>query len=44
MIRFDVALAEADIQMLMDNGLDATLAVEPTDKVTTIWGELKQDK
>ena len=44
MILFDVALEEADIQMLMDNGLDATLAVEPTDKVATLWGELKQDR
>ena len=44
MLLFDVALAEDDIQSLMDNGLEATLAVDPTGKVTTIWGELKQDK
>ena len=41
MILFDVALAEDDIQMLIDNGLEATLAVEPTEKLTTSWGTIK---
>lgn len=39
MILFDVALEAADIQMLMENGLEATLAVEPAGKLGTIWGE-----
>ncbi len=42
MILFDVTLEEADIQMLMDNGLALTLAVEPTDKLSTMWGEIKE--
>ncbi len=41
MLLFDVALEADDIQMLMDNGLEATLAVEPAGKLTTSWGELK---
>ena len=41
MLLFDVALEEADIQSLMDNGLEATLAVDPLDKVTTTWGKIK---
>ena len=41
MLLFDVALAEDDIQMLMDNGLEATLAVEPAGKLTTNWGAIK---
>ena len=44
MILFDVALEEADIQMLMDNGLEAALAVDPVDKVATLWGQLKRDR
>ena len=44
MILFDVALEEDDIQMLMDKGLDATLAVDPMDKVATTWGKIKQNK
>jgi hypothetical protein len=41
MLLFDVALEEEDIQMLMDNGLEVTLAVEPAGKLTTNWGEIK---
>ena len=44
MILFDVALEEDDIQALMDNGLEATLSVEPVGKAATIWGALKQDR
>ena len=41
MLLFDVALGEEDIQMLMENGLEATLAVEPVSKLTTNWGKIK---
>ena len=41
MILFDVALEQSDIQTLMDNGLIGTVAVEPTDKLATYWGEIK---
>lgn len=41
MILFDVALEEGDIQSLMDNGLEATLAVDPVGKVATVWGDVK---
>ena len=44
MLLFDVALAEEDIQSLMDNGLEATLAVEPAGKLTTNWGKLKSGR
>jgi len=44
MILFDVALAEADIQMLMEDGLEAALAVEPADKLATNWGEIKSGR
>ena len=41
MLLFDVALEQSDIQTLMDNGLLGTVAVEPTDKLATNWGEIK---
>jgi len=41
MILFDVALEEDDIQSLMDNGLEATLSVDPMDKAATLWGDIK---
>ena len=41
MLLFDVALEEADIQMLMEEGLEATLAVEAAGKLATNWGKLK---
>ena len=44
MLLFDVALEEDDIKSLMDNGLEATLAVEPTDKLGIIWGEIKSGR
>ena len=44
MLLFDVALEEDDIKSLMDNGLEATLAVEPADKLGIIWGEIKSGR
>ena len=41
MLLFDVALEEDDIQMLMENGLEDTLAVEAANKAATIWGQIK---
>ncbi|MDE0690289.1 MAG: LamG domain-containing protein [Candidatus Poribacteria bacterium] len=41
MLLFDVALEEADIQMLMEEGLEATLAVEAAGKLATNWGKIK---
>ena len=39
---FDVALAEEDIQKLMNDGLYfAVLAVEPANKTTTTWADVK---
>lgn len=41
---FDVALEAEDIQMLMENGLSASLLtpVEPVDKLSTTWANVKQ--
>ena len=41
MLLFDVALEEEDIQMLMENGLEDTLAVEAAGKLATNWGKIK---
>ena len=41
MLLFDVALEEDDIQSLMDNGLEAALAVDPVGKAATLWGDIK---
>ena len=38
---FDVALSEADINTLMDRGLSTLTAVEPADKLTTTWADIK---
>ena len=40
---FNVALSEADIQDLMNNGLSVSVlaAVEPADKLTTTWANVK---
>ncbi len=38
---FDVALAEDDINNLMENGLETLLAVEPSGKLTTTWAGIK---
>ena len=41
-ILFNVALDEADIEILMNDGVEAVTAVEPVDKLTTTWGRIKQ--
>ena len=38
---FDVALSEADINTLMNRGLSTLTAVEPADKLTTTWADIK---
>ena len=38
---FDVALEEDDINDLMDEGLLTLMAVEPSDKLTTTWANIK---
>ncbi|RKU25001.1 hypothetical protein C6499_15840 [Candidatus Poribacteria bacterium] len=38
---FSVALSEADINTLMDQGLSTLTAVEPADKLATTWASLK---
>ncbi len=39
---FSTVLAEKDIQNLMENGLSGVTAVSTSDKLTTTWGDLKQ--
>ena len=39
---FDVVLEESDIQDIMDDGLGSLLAVYEAGKLTTTWGDLKQ--
>ncbi len=41
---FSVALSEADINELMDDGIETLLPVEPTDKLATTWGSIKSRK
>jgi hypothetical protein len=41
-ILFDTVVEEADIQMLMDKGLEVTLSVQPAGKIASIWGEIKR--
>jgi hypothetical protein len=38
---FSVALSEADIKELMDEGISGLLPVEPADKLSTTWGDIK---
>ena len=38
---FDVALAEEDINTLMDEGLSSLTAVEPSGKLATTWADIK---
>ncbi len=38
---FDVALSEADINNLMEDGLSSITAVEPTGKLATTWAGIK---
>ncbi|RKU12216.1 hypothetical protein C6501_11285, partial [Candidatus Poribacteria bacterium] len=39
---FNVALDEADMQSIMDDGLMTLTAVEAAGKLTTTWGTIKQ--
>ncbi len=39
---FNIALSEADMKTIMDNGVEEAAAVEPVDKLTTTWGKLKR--
>lgn len=39
---FNVALNPDEITELMDSGIETILPVEPTDKLTTTWGTIKQ--
>ena len=41
-ILFNVALDEADIESLMNNGIESVTAVESLNKLTTTWGRIKQ--
>jgi hypothetical protein len=39
---FNVALSEAEIQTIMKGGLQSVLtAVEPADKLSTTWADIK---
>ena len=39
----NIARAQAEIQELMDKGIEGVLAVSPQDKLATTWGKLKSD-
>ena len=39
---FNVALDEADMETLMDDGIQSVTAVEPVDKLATTWGRIKR--
>ena len=39
---FNRALSEGEIQELMDNGVESIMAVQPNDKLTTMWGKIKK--
>lgn len=41
-IIFNTVLSEDDIQAVMDNGLEPTLAVDPKRKLAVTWGSLKR--
>ena len=38
---FNVALSEADIKKLMDDGIDTVLPIEPSGKLSTTWAKIK---
>ena len=38
---FSVALAEEDINTLMEDGLSSLAAVEPSNKLATTWADIK---
>ena len=39
---FNVVLSEDEITQIMDDGLDASFAVFPSDKLTTTWAYIKR--
>ena len=39
---FNVVLSEDEITQIMDDGLDASFAVSPSDKLTTTWAYIKR--
>jgi hypothetical protein len=39
--RFNVVLSEDEIRAIMDNGLEASMAVSSAGKLATIWGKIK---
>ena len=41
-ILFNVALDEADMESIMNDGIQSVTAVEPVNKLTTTWGRIKQ--
>ncbi len=41
-ILFNIALDEADMESIMNDGIGAVTPVEPLNKLTTTWGRIKQ--
>lgn len=41
---FNVALSEDDLNTIMTEGIEKALAVSPTDRLTTTWGNIKRKK
>lgn len=39
---FNIALSEADMGTIMNNGVEEAAAVEPVNKLTTTWGKIKR--
>ena len=39
---FNIALSEDEINTIMNHGLEEAAAVEPINKLTTTWGNLKR--
>ena len=38
---FNIALADDDIENIMNKGLEEILSVEPSDKIAIIWANIK---
>ena len=41
---FNVALTEAEIKKLMEGGIQSVLAIEPFDRLTSTWGNIKAQR
>ena len=41
---FDVALSVKDIEAIMEKGISTIAAVSPGGKLTTTWGQIKNDQ